>query len=109
MSPVQAFILALMLEASWEIVENSSFVIDRYRATTVSLDYYGDSIVNSLSDILAMVAGFALARRLPVKLILLLTLLMEVGVGYAIRDNLTLNVITLIHDFPAIRRWQMGR
>jgi hypothetical protein len=109
MSPVQAFILALMLEASWEIVENSSFVIDRYRATTVSLDYYGDSIVNSLSDILAMVVGFALARRLPVKLILLLTLLMEVGVGYAIRDNLTLNVITLIHDFPAIRRWQMGR
>jgi hypothetical protein len=109
LSPLQAFMVALALEASWEIVENSSFIIDRYRATTISLDYYGDSIINSLSDMLAMVAGFALARRLPVRAILLMTLLMELGVGYAIRDNLTLNIITLIHDFPAIKRWQMER
>jgi hypothetical protein len=109
MSPLQAFMLALTLETSWEIVENSRFIIDRYRKTTISLDYDGDSVINSLSDILAMVVGFVLARKLPVKLIVLMTLLMEVGVGYFIRDNLTLNVITLLHDFPAIKQWQMGR
>src|SRR6185369_4815756 len=84
-SVFQAFVLALAVETSWEILENSSLIIDRYRQTTVSLDYYGDSIVNSLSDILVMVVGFALARWLPGRVIVLLALAMEIGVGYFIR------------------------
>jgi hypothetical protein len=108
-SVFQAFVLALAVETSWEMLENSSFIIDRYRQTTVSLDYYGDSIVNSLSDILAMVVGFTLARWLPVRAILLVTLVMELGAAYAIRDNLTLNILMLVYEFPAIKQWQMGR
>jgi hypothetical protein len=105
----QAFLLALSVETTWEIVENSSLIIDRYRQTTVSLDYYGDSIVNSLSDILTMCLGFAIARRLPVRIVVPLTVAMELGTAYFIRDNLTLNILMLIYEVPAIKQWQMGR
>ena len=101
-------VLAVALEASWEVLENSSFIINRYRHSTMSLDYYGDSILNSVSDILFCVLGFFLATKLPVWLTVALIVVMEVGVGYAIRDNLTLNLIMLIHPFQAIKRWQMG-
>jgi hypothetical protein len=96
-----------VLEACWEVTENSPFVIDRYRQT-MSLDYAGDSILNSMSDILFCVLGFALATRLPVWVTVVLIVLMEVGVGYAIHDNLTLNIIMLIHPFKAIKHWQTG-
>lgn len=98
--------LSVGVEMSWEIVENTNFVINRYREGTISLDYDGDSIINSVADTAWMMLGFIMAARLPVWLIVVLALVFELGVGYVIRDNLTLNVIMLIYPLEAIRDWQ---
>jgi uncharacterized protein DUF2585 len=100
-------LMAVLLEATWEVFENTPFVIDRYRAATISLDYYGDSIVNSVFDILAMVGGFWLAGRIPPWASAVLVIVLEVGLAIAIRDNLTLNIVMLIHPFDAIKQWQL--
>lgn len=101
-------VVAVCLEASWEVIENTEFVINRYRAGTISLDYFGDSIVNSLCDTLAMAAGFLIASRLPVAATVALALGSEALMAWAIRDNLLLNVIMLVYPLDAIKAWQGG-
>jgi uncharacterized protein DUF2585 len=102
------FVTALLIEASWEVIENTPFVIDRYRETTAALGYTGDSVINSLSDIAMMAIGFLLARKLPVWATIALLLLLELAPLFVIRDNLTLNVWMLLWPTEAVRNWQAG-
>src|SRR3954451_22584986 len=90
------FLIAMLIEASWEVIENTPMVIDRYRATTAALGYSGDSIVNSLSDVLMMAVGFLIARKLPVRASVVLLIVLELVPLLVIRDNLTLNFLALI-------------
>ena len=100
--------LALAIEAGWEVFENTDFIINRYREDTAALDYFGDSVVNSVGDYVAAAAGFLLAARLPLFASIAAVLLLEGVPAVVIRDNLALNIIMLIHPVDAIRDWQLS-
>ncbi len=100
------FVLALALEAGWELLENSPIVIDRYRAVTISLGYVGDSILNSLSDIIFAGIGFVIARYSKFWVSVLLIITMELGCLFWVRDNLTLNVLMLLYPLKTVEIWQ---
>jgi hypothetical protein len=98
--------LAILVEAGWEILENTDMVINRYREATIALDYFGDSVLNSVSDIGFMVLGFFLASRMPVWLTVAIAVGFEIVTAVLIRDNLTLNVVMLVWPVEAIKAWQ---
>jgi hypothetical protein len=100
--------LAVAMESAWEVFENTDFVINRYREATISLDYYGDSVLNSVADVSAMVAGFLAAWRLAALMVLALAIGLEAFLAYNIRDNLTLNILMLVHPLDAVRAWQLA-
>jgi Protein of unknown function (DUF2585) len=100
--------VALGLEATWEAYENTDTVINRYRAATIALGYYGDSVLNSVFDVLACLLGFVLASRFRWWWTASWVVATELALAYTIRDNLTLNIIMLIWPIEAIKRWQMG-
>ncbi|HEX9500210.1 MAG TPA: DUF2585 family protein [Thermoanaerobaculia bacterium] len=101
-------LIALGAEAVWEIVENTDAIIQRYRAATISLHYYGDSVMNSMCDILACMMGFGLAYLLPRRVSIITVVVLEMALALWIRDGLILNIVMLIHPIPAIRSWQSG-
>jgi hypothetical protein len=106
-SPVRnRALIAMLLEAGWEMIENSSVVIDRYRTATISQHYYGDSVMNSMCDILTCMLGFAIAAILPTRVTILAGFVLEIGLALWIRDGLLLNIVMQIHPFAAIRAWQ---
>ncbi len=106
-SPIKwRFIAALILECAWEVAENSSFIINRYRAATISIGYEGDSVLNSFCDAVFMILGFVLASRFPVRATIALIVVMEVACLILVRDNLTLNIIMLLYPIESIKVWQ---
>lgn len=107
-SPAWRFQAALIIEAGWELLENSPIVISRYREATIALDYFGDSVANSMFDILACALGFRLAARLTVRQSVALFLLTEIIMTLTIRDCLLLNILMLLSPIDAVKTWQMG-
>jgi len=101
--------VAFGLEVAWEVVENTPFVIERYRQAALARGYFGDSIVNSVADTFAAILGFVLARVLPRWVSVAVVIAIELFLAYSIRDNLTLNIIQLVYPNDFISRWQMGR
>ncbi|MFA7296687.1 MAG: DUF2585 family protein [Dehalococcoidia bacterium] len=100
--------LATVIEVLWEVAENSPLIIDRYRETTVALGYYGDSVLNSVSDVLFCIVGFVIASRISRRANVIAIVASEVILLLWIHDNLTLNVLMLLYPIPAIRAWQLG-
>ena len=106
-APYPALLIAIAVEISWEILENTPLIINRYREETASLDYYGDSILNSVCDTIAAIVGFFLAYWSGWKWSVVIFVAFELFALYLSRDNLTLNVIMLIHPIEWIKQWQL--
>ena len=106
--PGDRLLAAILIEAAWELLENSQFIIDRYREATMALGYNGDAVINSLADIGWMMLGFGIARRLPLWATVALAVGFELLTLAIIRDNLTLNVVMLVAPVDAVRVWQGG-
>ena len=100
--------IAVAVECGWEILENTDFIINRYREATIALDYFGDSVLNSSSDVLSMSLGFLIASRLPALATLSIAVIFEVFTAIMIRDNLALNILMLVWPVEAVRTWQNG-
>ena len=103
-----SLVVAIAFGSIWEVVENTDYIINRYREATVALDYYGDSVINSTADILFMTLGFLMASRLPVIASVSIVVASEVMLAIMIRDNLVLNILMLIWPIEAIKNWQLG-
>ncbi len=106
--PLWGLLAATVLEVAWEIFENTPFTIDRYRNATAAVGYTGDSVINSLGDMLACVGGWFVARRIGLLPSILLYLVLEIGCAIWIKDNLTLNVIQILYPLEFIKKWQSG-
>jgi hypothetical protein len=102
-------VIALLIEGSWEVIENTDYVINRYREATISLNYYGDSILNSLSDIACCGLGFLIAYKIRFWKSLALFVATEAILIAWIRDSLLLNIVMLIYPLEAIKHWQAGQ
>lgn len=102
------FVIAIFIESTWEVAENTSYIINRYRETTLSLDYFGDSIVNSLADIVCCGIGFVIAKKIGYWRSLALFIVTETILIFTIRDSLILNIIMLLYPIDAIKTWQTG-
>lgn len=100
--------LAILIESSWEVAENTDYVINRYREATISLDYFGDSIINSIADIVCCATGFVIAYKLRFWRSVALFVLTELILILTIRDSLIINIIMLLAPVDAIKQWQMG-
>ncbi len=98
---------AVVAEAIWEVAENAPFIIQRYREATIGLGYEGDSVINSLADILCCIAGFILAKYLSFRTVFVVFIAIELLLLITVRDNLTLNVLMLVCPIDAIKQWQM--
>jgi Protein of unknown function (DUF2585) len=106
--PGDRLLAAIVIEAAWEILENSQWVIDRYREATMALGYNGDAVINSLADMIWMILGFGIARRLPVWATVVIAFAFELLTLVVIRDNLALNVLMLLAPVESISNWQAG-
>ncbi len=103
------FVEAVVLECGWELLENTDFIIRRYRDVTISLDYFGDSVFNSIGDICAMMTGYWVASQLPVRITIAGGLLLDLFLLFWFRDSLAINILMLIYPIEGIKNWQMFR
>ncbi len=108
LSPAWRFSISIFVESVWEVLENSSYIIEKYRENTASLDYFGDSIFNSIGDVLACALGFIIAYKLGWRRSIIFFLLIEIVLIFWIHDSLLINIIMLIHPVEAIKNWQMS-